>query len=289
MEANQICSMPIPNYNQEDFISCQGTKDGNYSVKSGYQAILAWHETQNPSPTGSNMDNTRWKKLWKLFVPPKQIHHIWCILNNAIPVKDNLATRGIRCDPLCPLCYSKVETINHIFLECEWTKQIWFASPLTINYEHLQIKNLSDWLDYMMQNTTAEDMQNISTILYEIWLARNEKLYNGKQLPPTDVVNRALKSLHEFQAHQGTRVLAANPVNTRHNTGWSPPPKGSFKLNVGAHSLSEGHWGLGLVLRRDDGNHVGAVTRVRKGTNCVLFAEAMGLQEAMELVNRWKL
>jgi ribonuclease HI len=141
----------------------------------------------------------------------------------------------------------------------------------------------------MMQNTTAEDMQNISTILYGIWLTRNEKLYNGKQLPPTKVVNRALKSLHELQAHQGTRVLAANPVNTRHNTGWSPPPKGSFKLNVDAHSLSEGHWGLGLVLRRDDGNQVGAVTRVRKGTDCVLFAEAMGLQEAMKLVNRWKL
>jgi ribonuclease HI len=102
-------------------------------------------------------------------------------------------------------------------------------------------------------------------------------------------VNRALKSLYEFQAHQGTKASATNLVNTRHNTGWSPPPKGSFKLNVDAHSMSEGHWGLGLVLRRDDGNHVGAVTRVRKGTDCVLLAEAMGLQEAMELVNQWEL
>jgi hypothetical protein len=182
MEAKQICTMPLPNYNQEDFISWQGTKDGNYSVKSGYQAILAWHKAQNPSPTSSYMDSTRWKKLWKLFVPPKQIHHIWRILNNAIPVKDNLTIRGIRCDPLCLLCNSKIETINHIFLDCEWTKQVWFASPLTINFEHLQIKTLSDWLDYMMQNSKAEDMQSIATILYSIWLARNEKVYNGKAL-----------------------------------------------------------------------------------------------------------
>jgi hypothetical protein len=119
MEAKQICSMALPNYNQEDFISWKGTKDGHYSVKSGYQAILAWQESQNPSLNSSNMDNTRWKKLWNLFVPPKQIHHIWRILNNAIPVRENLFTRGIRCDPLCPLCNTKIETINHIFLECE--------------------------------------------------------------------------------------------------------------------------------------------------------------------------
>jgi hypothetical protein len=111
--------MALPNYNQEDFISWKGTKDGHYSVKSGYQAILAWQESQNPSLNSSNMDNTRWKKLWNLFVPPKQIHHIWRILNNAIPVRENLFTRGIRCDPLCPLCNTKIETINHIFLECE--------------------------------------------------------------------------------------------------------------------------------------------------------------------------
>ncbi|KAK2360163.1 ADP-ribosylation factor GTPase-activating protein AGD3 [Trifolium repens] len=172
MEAKQICSMALPNYNQEDFISWKGTKDGHYSVKSGYQAILAWQESQNPSPNSSNMDNTRWKKLWNLFVPPKQIHHIWRILNNAI---------------------------------------------------------------------------------------------------------------------HGTKALAVNPGNTRHNNGWSPPPKGSLKLNVDAHSLSDGHWGLGLVLRREDGNHVGAATRVRKGTDCVLLAEAMGLQEVMELVDKWKL
>jgi ribonuclease HI len=289
MEAKLICSMALPNYNQEDFISWKGTKDGHYSVKSGYQAILAWQEAQSPNPSSSNMDNTRWKKLWKLFVPPKQIHHIWRILNNAIPVRENLSNKGIRCDPLCPLCNSKIETINHIFLECEWTRQIWFVSPLTINYEFLQIKTISSWFDYMMQNTTAIDMQTISTILYGIWIARNEKVYKDKHVPPTEVVNRALKNLHEFQSHQGSKALAMNQGNTRHNNGWSPPPKGSLKLNVDAHSLSDGHWGLGLVLRQEDGNHVGAATRVRKGTDCVLLAEAMGLQEAMDIADRWQL
>jgi hypothetical protein len=47
----------------------------------------------------------------------------------------------------------------------------------------------------MMQNSTAIDMQIISTILYGIWIARNEKVYNNKHVPPAEVVNRALKNL----------------------------------------------------------------------------------------------
>jgi ribonuclease HI len=289
-EARQICNLPLPNLDQDDFIGRQGTKDGIYSVKSGYQAVIEWQESQNSKPTRSHIGEiNRWKKLWKLNVPPKQIHFLWRILNNALPAKENLANRGIRCNPLCSLCNSKIETIDHIFLACDWTRQAWFSSPLTINLAHLTIKHFPDWLDYMIDNTTKEDMPTISTILYNIWIARNEREFNNRYLPPTEMMNRAMKNLYEFQAHQSSK-LSANRLEThRNNNGWSLPPKGKSKLNVDAHSQSDGHWGLGLILRWEDESCVGAATRVRKGSNCALLAEAMGLQEAMELVDRWDL
>jgi ribonuclease HI len=58
---------------------------------------------------------------------------------------------------------------------------------------------------------------------------------------------------------------------------------------VDAHSWSDGHWDLGLVLRRDDGHCVGAVTRVRKGNDDATLAEAMGLQEALELTKHYEM
>ncbi|GAU16849.1 hypothetical protein TSUD_367980 [Trifolium subterraneum] len=64
---------------------------------------------------------------------------------------------------------------------------------------------------------------------------------------------------------------------------WSPPPRNFLKLNVDAHLKDDGHWGLGLVLRREDGRCVGAVTRVVDGSNDAALAEAHGLQEAL----RW--
>jgi ribonuclease HI len=154
--------------------------------------------------------------------------------------------------------------------------------------ENLRIKTIYDWIDYMVHTAKKEDMQVISTVMYSIWLARNDREFNNKHLPPDEMVSRAMKNLHEYQANQHARVTKRtnrSEVN-RHNTGWSPPPNTFTKLNVDAHSLSDGRWGLGLVLRRDDGSCVGAVTRMRRGSDCVLLAEALGLQEAMELIKR---
>jgi hypothetical protein len=175
-EAKQICSIPITCSDQEDFLSWQGTKDGIYSVRSGYQAIMEWqNNNQTHSSSTHNEDNPKWKKLWKLCVPPKQLHLICGILNNVIPVKEKLFKRGIKCVPLCSYCNNYVETIDHIFLECEWVKKVWFASPLTINFEHVKFKKFQDWFEYMLQESRNEELQTISIILYSIWQARNDR------------------------------------------------------------------------------------------------------------------
>jgi ribonuclease HI len=216
---------------------------------------------------------------------------MWRILNNALPVKDNLLYKGINCDPFCSYCNTKIETINHIFMECDWARQAWFACPLTINMDNMKIKTVPDWIDYMLQQAQKKDIQTLSTIMYSIWLARNDREFNGKYLPPEEMVRRAMTNLHDYQANQNAKV-AERPSESgknRHNIGWSPPPNTFTKLNVDAHSMGDGRWGLGLVLRREDGSCVGAVTRIRQGSDCVLLAEALGLQAAMDLINHWNI
>jgi hypothetical protein len=262
MEAAQIYAIPLTNTNSEDFISWYGTKDGNYTVKSGYQAIIGWKDSNTTNSSSHSIADTRWKKLWSLDVPPKQNHLTWCILNNALPVKENLLYKGNNCAPLYSYCNTKIESMNHIFLECDWARQAWFACPLTINMDNMKIKTVPDWIDYMFQQAQQEDIQTISTIMYSIWLARNDKEFNGKYLPPEEMVRRAMANLHDYQVNQNARV-AERPSESRtncHNNGWIPLPNTFTKLNVDAHSLGEDHWGLGFVLRREDGSCVGVVT-----------------------------
>jgi hypothetical protein len=70
MEAAQICDIPLTNTQQEDFRCWIGTKDGFYSVKSGYYAIRDWVEHASSHSTSSqHSSKSKWKKLWSLAAP----------------------------------------------------------------------------------------------------------------------------------------------------------------------------------------------------------------------------
>ncbi|MCI43624.1 hypothetical protein A2U01_0064862, partial [Trifolium medium] len=51
----------------------------------------------------------------------------------------------------------------------------------------------------------------------------------------------------------------------------------------------DGHWGLGLILRREDGRCVGVATKVHLGSNDVGLAEAVGLHEVLAWIKAMKL
>ncbi|GAU30599.1 hypothetical protein TSUD_392900 [Trifolium subterraneum] len=212
MEASQILNIPLSAPYDEDLARWQGTKDGNYTVRSGYHAQMEWESSRSQQAQASNNSNNsrNWQKLWKLEVPPKQTHH------------------------------------------------------------------------YGESSTTP----------FHIWQARNQKNLNNKDIPITEVVDRALKILSEYHTHLIKSSHNPTPLKAsvdRNNMCWSPPPPTFHKLNVDAHLSGDGRWGFGLVLRRDDGHCVGAATRACDGTNDVAMAEASGLREALLLIDQLQL
>jgi hypothetical protein len=158
IEANQILQDPISN--EDDIICWQGTKDGHYTVKSGYNAQIEWAKSQKDQAQTSNplKDKHMWDKLWKIEAPPKQIHLLWRILHNALPTKTNLLAKGILCDSLCAKCGKSPETADHIFLQCDWARLVWFGSPITITTSNIRTKNIVDWLSYMINNSNKHSM-----------------------------------------------------------------------------------------------------------------------------------
>jgi ribonuclease HI len=287
IEANQILQIPLTNVLDEDTISWQGTRDGIYTVKSGYNAQIEWDTTEASQAQTSNYhkDELFWKNLWNIKVPPKQIHLLWRMWHNAIPVKANLINRGIICDSICPKCNKGPETINHLFLNCDWAKLVWFYSPLTIRTDNTQTLNYREWFHYMINNTSKENMQTISAIIYGMWNERNNKVFREKDTPVNETVDRAMQNLHEYHHHTIKARLppthSVPPSVAGDNISWSPPPATTLKLNVDAHLTGDGHWAFGWVVRQSDGRCVGAVTKVLKGTDDATEAEAMGLLEAI--------
>jgi hypothetical protein len=238
-EALQIYQIPLVDTNSNDELTWSGTKDGIYSVKSGYQAVMDW-KTQHQNQAASNYYDKEpgWKHLWKLKIPPKHANLIWRILNKAIPVKDHLISRGIKCDPLCVRCNKSIETIDHVFLKCDWVRAIWFGSPLTINFNLLNNhQSFTDWLTTMLENSKNEDMEKIISLIYNIWNARNLFVFQNKDIPVMLVVQKSFAAWQEYKSTSKASPIATSTPTFEshgHNIYWTPPPKNALKLNVDA-------------------------------------------------------
>ena len=131
-EAQQIAQIPISSNHREKFVWWKNKK-GKYTVKSAYhflkQKIVVQQSNQSLLPQHSKV----WSKLWKIRTVPRHAHLIWRLLHYRLPVKMALFNKGINCSPQCCFCDS-LETIEHLFMECERAQSVWFVSPLGVNF-----------------------------------------------------------------------------------------------------------------------------------------------------------
>jgi hypothetical protein len=197
-----------------------------------------------------------WKNLWKIKSIPKHIHFSWRILHEKLPVKNDLFKRGISSDPLCVLCGEHNETISHLFMECHWSKQIWFASSLGVvfNSHDSMYVPFHKWLE---ENIIV----HVLTLCYEIWRARNKKCFVGTNVNVAATVQNAQRSIVNFKSASTVLVetLSGGPILPISDVHWTPPSSGFYKLNVDAAGPLEGDkWGIGVVVRDNEGVVVGA-------------------------------
>jgi hypothetical protein len=97
---------------------------------------------------------------------------MWRIIHRDIPVKDELSRRGVICNVLCPRCLSRVETIEHTFMQCRHVSKIWFGSKLGVIFDHRHT-NISEWIRNALNILNEEDLIYIAAVLYAIGFARN--------------------------------------------------------------------------------------------------------------------
>jgi ribonuclease HI len=283
-ESHQILNIPIVDPNSHDEFCWPKTNNGVYTVKSGYQAIQEWQETTNAASTSNNnVSNALWKTLWDLKIPPKFIHLMWRILHNALPVCNNLANRGIKCCPICPRCNQKLEDINHVFKDCTWSQQVWFASQLNIKMENLPHTSFSDWIINISPKSTKACLEQICAISYHMWKARNSLIFNKKEIPVWQILEQANQSISEYQLNLEKHPSYDNASSHRigNELNWKPPPAGALKANVDAHQLGDGRWGLGWLVRNEDGRCLGAETKV-VCANKAVDAEVMGIEAVIQ-------
>lgn len=220
-EEERILSLQPSKTGAPDKLIWLGTTSGEYTMKSGYHKALELSELTTPPPTTVDMD---WKKaIWNLQTSPKIKLFLWKIFQDALPVGNALASRNIGTNQPCIRCNTD-ESINHLFLHCEFAHKVWKLAPFSSCMDSRGLLDLSTvWLQ--LCKATCFPPVRISTgplapwILWSLWLAKNNRIFNNKETTPEEVITKAIAAAQEWLREQITTPIQ-RPV------GLKPTPHG---------------------------------------------------------------
>ncbi|KAL4359002.1 hypothetical protein AHAS_Ahas08G0033800 [Arachis hypogaea] len=87
--------------------------------------VLQSEETLKDDIVGYRFAN----EIWKGLVPPHVELFMWFVLVGQVNTKDRLSRLGIieQRDTVCVLCNKNVETVQHLFVTCEFSWLVWCA------------------------------------------------------------------------------------------------------------------------------------------------------------------
>jgi hypothetical protein len=117
----------------------------------------------------------------------------WRLLTKAMPKGAREGKYSKHISKLCCRCGSE-ETDIHLFFLCPYARAAWFANPRYIKIDQMLQLNSSISqiiLDLLHMHRPYGSIQNIITFLWCIWKARNDSLFNRKEMQPTQVIHMA--------------------------------------------------------------------------------------------------
>lgn len=185
---------------------------GKFTVKEGYKAIQDTTHTTN-----WNLSTT----VWKSECIPKIKHFNWTLLKGKILTAENLRKKGILGPSICCFCRAEEESIQHIFLKCPFAQNCWnqMIRPMVIGESFNQISFLQKtWgRSYPF---TKKGKRNISrlwkcvpaSLCWQIWLARNNFVFNNKKPKVASTLAKTIASISE--------TISTNLIDPPDQSSW---------------------------------------------------------------------
>ncbi|XP_019170961.1 PREDICTED: uncharacterized protein LOC109166463 [Ipomoea nil] len=181
---------------------------------------------------------------------------------------------------ICPACGLEEENIMHVLCSCPYATQVWNLSHLLI--PSFDGRSFRQWTEQWLGNMatySSEAQERICGLLYDVWSARNEAVWDGCLPLPMVVVRRFTAKWASWttaeQQRITTRVLCVAP---------DPAPVVDdgvlCRVDAGFHGPNHVP-AYGFVVQEKDGIFVAAGNGPLTCPYDPLLAEAMALCEAL--------
>ncbi|XP_010506884.1 PREDICTED: uncharacterized protein LOC104783422 [Camelina sativa] len=187
-----IGALPLGSCPKDDTLGWHFTKNGRYTVKSGYH-VARLTKTGPFKAVGVGPEITSLlASVWKVRCPPKLHHFMWQVLSGCIPVSRNLRKRGISCDLSCSRCGAEEETVNHVLFLCPPARQVWALSQVPVGSQCFPVESVFANMDHLLDpNSPGSHVSAFPWILWYLWKARNAKVFENITERPEETVRIA--------------------------------------------------------------------------------------------------
>lgn len=132
---------------------------------------------------------------------------MWQSLSNCVPVCSRLADQ--HCHPVrtCQRRGHDDETVNHMLFECPLATQTWTLAQLPFHPGEFPSSSVDNNFDCLLnrvhkRNGSEDSLARIPWILWFLWKARNEKVFNNKEISPLEVLQSATSEASSWRLAQ---------------------------------------------------------------------------------------
>jgi hypothetical protein len=137
---------------------------------------------------------------------------LWLGIQGKAPTTDNLLKKGWPGNPNCALCYCESETNDHLFTECNFSKDVW-DRIVQIFHVHpaaapFQKGNVQGWLAACGEAGSKQQQLETAGIVcffwWHIWKEQNRWIFEHQECSLLQVVQLIREAISDFRrVHQG--------------------------------------------------------------------------------------
>ncbi|CAL1388326.1 unnamed protein product [Linum trigynum] len=154
-----------------------------FSVKSAYDHLRADRHF--------GVEDFPFKVVWQKIIPSKICTFLWIVFHKRLLTRDNLKKRGIQLPSRCPLCEKAEENPNHLFINCSFSKEVWWRMRSFVRIASTTVDNddiSTRIMRWFCQNPSSPWQWCTKVFLHafcwSIWMERNSRVFKGEAVFP---------------------------------------------------------------------------------------------------------
>ncbi|XP_042950268.1 uncharacterized protein LOC122282378 [Carya illinoinensis] len=174
-----IQKIPLSQTGARDRLIWLGSKNGSYSVKSGYHFLKNMQDNSQGQSSNEMQLQERWTCCWQFKIPQAAKVFMWRVCLEALPTRVNLHKRKILKSPMCPICLSEEETVEHALWSCKSAMDVWSQGPIAIHKSSDRAEKFKDIFEKLGAKCEQQAMEFFTITARNIWHRRNRLIFEG--------------------------------------------------------------------------------------------------------------